>query len=381
MFYIFIYFFFISVDSDIVSLIPKEEFENEKIESFEIPGGDINENEIYNKKGKGEVEKEEDEEEDEEEEDEDYDDDENNENKFNLNSFSKQPSVVFSPGISVKIVDQQKINLKSRMKNNNFTVFDAEKYAKIILQERKEIETAELKKLELEILELDKELNEDEVVKKVVEEVVNVVELNIPLNGTAVLENSIRVPKNSSTLYNERKVEIDVENSRRKEERELVQDILLFSVLNGDLNLEMIIDKKLMNNADSYNNNNNNSNNNNNNNKNNYNVNIVSFSVKDYFTEIKSKETGIQIKNEKKKNKKNSDDDDVLDNAILILKSKKELPPLLETNNVKENENEKSADFNYFLSPDNELAKILVEAFEVKKNLLNIIDIFFPEIF
>ena len=167
------------------------------------------------------------------------------------------------------------------------------------------------------------------------------------------------VSKNSSTLYNERKVEIDVENSRRKEERESVQDILLFSVLNGDLNLEMIINTKLMNNADN--------NNNTNNNENDDNVNIVSFSVKDYFTEIKSKETGIQIKNEKKNNKKNSDDDDVLDNAILIIKSKKEIPPVLETNNIMENENEKIADFNYFLSPDNELAKFLVQAFEVKK--------------
>ena len=168
-----------SVDSDIVSPVPKDEFENKKIESFVIPGGDINEIKIYNKKTKGEVEEEE-EEEEEEQEEEDYDNDENNEKKFNLNSFSKQPTVVFSSGVSVKIVDKQKENLKSRMKNNNLTVFNAEKYAKIILQERKEIETAELKKLELEILELDKELNEDEVVEEVVKEVVNVVELNVP---------------------------------------------------------------------------------------------------------------------------------------------------------------------------------------------------------
>ena len=221
-----------------------------------------------------------------------------------------------------------------------------------------------MKKLELEILELDKELNEDEVVKEVVEEVVEeVVNVDTVLNGTVVSENSVTIPKNSSTLYNERKVEIEVENARRKDERESVQDILLFSILNGDLDLEMYIDEKFRNND------NNNNNNSNDNDDNDDNINIVSFSVKDYFTEIKSKETGIQIKKEKKNNKEGSDtDDDVLDNAILILKSKKEIPSIFEIKNDEDDKvNKKSVNFDYFLSPDSELAKFLVEAFEVKK--------------
>ena len=221
-----------------------------------------------------------------------------------------------------------------------------------------------MKKLELEILELDKELNEDEVVKEVVEEVVEeVVNVDTVLNGTVVSENSVTIPKNSSTLYNERKVEIEVENARRKDERESVQDILLFSILNGDLDLEMYIDEKFRNND------NNNNNNSNDNDDNDDNINIVSFSVKDYFTEIKSKETGIQIKKEKKNNKEGFDaDDDVLDNAILILKSKKEIPSIFEIKNDEDDKiNKKSVNFDYFLSPDSELAKFLVEAFEVKK--------------
>ena len=231
-----------------------------------------------------------------------------------------------------------------------------------------------MKKLELEILELDKELNEDEVVKEVVEEVVNV---DTVLNGTVVSENSVTIPKNSSTLYNERKVEIEVENARRKDERESVQDILLFSILNGDLDLEMSIDEKFRNNNNNNNDNSNDSNNNNNNSNDNDdnddNINIVSFSVKDYFTEIKSKETGIQIKKEKKNNKEGFDaDDDVLDNAILILKSKKEIPSIFEIKNDEDDKiNKKSVNFDYFLSPDSELAKFLVEAFEVKKFVEN----------
>ena len=333
-------------------------------------------------------------------------DDEEINDKFNLKSFTRQPTVIFSPGVSVNIVTYEGSEESTENKNDKSNLFNAEEYGRMMIQERKDAINTELRKLELEILELDKELEEDEVVKEAVEIDEKNVKKIIVENGTVVAENSIPMMKNGTTLYSERKVEVEVENKRRNEEREAIIEILLFSVLSGELNIEMSIEKNTKNNAnkndnnnsnkisnnnnedtdDDDNNNNNNDNNNNNNNDNNNNnenndndkgemvIDIVTFSVKDYFSDVENTETGIEVKNEKKNSKKETNDE-IIDNATLIIKYLKTIPPVsqfknsdISNNNNKRDDNlDFKKPFNYFITPESESAKFLVEAFEVSK--------------
>ena len=332
-------------------------------------------------------------------------DDEEINDKFNLKSFTRQPAVIFSPGVSVNIVTYEGSEESTENKNDKSNLFNAEEYGRMMIQERKDAINTELRKLELEILELDKELEEDEVVKEAVEIEEKNVKKIIVENGTVVAENSIPMMKNGTTLYSERKVEVEVENKRINEEREAIIEILLFSVLSGELNIEMSIEKNTKNNAnkndnnnsnDNDNDNNNNDNNNNNNDNNNNDddnnsdnnnnnnnddnnkgemvIDIVTFSVKDYFSDVENTETGIEVKNEKKNSKKETNDE-IIDNATLIIKYLKTIPPVsqfknsdISNNNNKRDDNlDFKKPFNYFITPESESAKFLVEAFEVSK--------------
>ena len=120
--------------------------------------------------------------------------------------------------------------------------------------------------------------------------------------------------------------------------------------------------------------NNNDNNNNDNNDKGDMVIDIVTFSVKDYFSDVENTETGIEVKNEKKNSKKETNDE-IIDNATLIIKYLKTIPPVsqfknsdISNNNSKRDDNlDFKKPFNYFITPESESAKFLVEAFEVSK--------------
>ena len=229
-----------------------------------------------------------------------------------------------------------------------------------ILQEKKEAEIIELKKIELEILELDKELKEDEVVtkvvKKVVKEVVRDTELTIEEEEeVVVVEAAVTVNSTQPTIVVDKKAEIEEENRRRLKERETVIEILLFSVLNSDLSLEMKLDgnrneleegmikekEKDQNDIKMVTENR-----------------FVNFSVK----KSKNTETGLQVqKNDKNSTKKKADP--IVNLTTLILKSEKIIPPY--------DSSEKDSMGNngipdYFVIPESVLSESLVVAFEVQ---------------
>ena len=157
--------------------------------------------------------------------DEDEEEEERNNQKFNLKSFSKQPTIILSEGVSVILVLKEKEMDES---------FDAEKYGFDFLEERKRLANVELEKLKIEIEELDSELNENENNDK------------NDKNNNEVNENKIQnVTKTEKPAKTEEQIfksivkEIEKENKRKTEERESIANFLLFSVLNGEIDIRM----------------------------------------------------------------------------------------------------------------------------------------------
>jgi hypothetical protein len=154
--------------------------------------------------------------------------------KFSLKAFVKQPTVLLSDGISVSLFLTKKEN------TDLTTDFDAEKYGKDFLADRKALANLELEKLAKEIKELDEELDEkkSEGEKEVVVKVV--------LEGEKADTEKVEkiVVKDAATILKEEIKEIEKENRRRTEERESILNFLLFSVLDGDMNIDMKINGK-----------------------------------------------------------------------------------------------------------------------------------------
>jgi hypothetical protein len=149
--------------------------------------------------------------------------------KFNLKAFVKQPTVLLSDGISVSLF------LTKKVSTDLTTDFDAEKYGKEFLAERE--------KLAKEIKELDEEL--DEKKSEGEKEVVVKVELEREKEDFNKVEKVEKiVEKDAATILKEEIKEIQEENKRRLEERESILNFLLFSVLDGDMKIDMKINGK-----------------------------------------------------------------------------------------------------------------------------------------
>ena len=138
-----------------------ENSSEKKFENFIVPGGEdekIKNEKINDKKNKYDDDDDDDDDDYSDDEDGMYDnDDEEINDKFNLKSFTRQPTVILSPGVSVNIVTYDGSEESTENKNDISNLFDAEKYGRMMIQERKDAINSELRKLELEILELDKE--------------------------------------------------------------------------------------------------------------------------------------------------------------------------------------------------------------------------------
>ena len=178
---------------------------------------------------------------------EEEEDNEKTMNKFNLKSFSKQPTVLLSDGISVNLFLSNKMKISDRISNENENeneneLFDAEKFGKDFLNERKKLANEEIEKLALEIKELDAELDEDEVKKK---KVMLAKEKDEEMTENDVNLTSEVTPKLLTLTENEiitkKRKEIQKENKKNEEEREAVISFLLFSVLNQEINIQMKI--------------------------------------------------------------------------------------------------------------------------------------------
>ena len=153
-------------------------------------------------------------------------------NKFNLKSFSKQPTVLLSEGISVNLFLSNNKNSLNKNKNENKNeneVFDAEKFGKDFLDERKKLANEEIEKLALEIKELDDELDENEVVKKVVlakEKELIENDINLTIESPKLVEFS------ENQIIMKKRKEIQKEN--KKNENESKPDFRLKNSLNSE---------------------------------------------------------------------------------------------------------------------------------------------------
>jgi hypothetical protein len=387
------------------------------VSDFIVPGGDVDDNEKKKKNKKiqkkmrlddeeeedeGEGEGEEKDEYDSDSDDDDDDDDdfdftdgeggddeEENNKKFNLKAFNKQPTVLLSEGISVNLFLTKKENTDLN------TVFDPENYGKEFLAERKAAAKIELEKLEKEIKELDEELEgeksegEKEVVVKGVIDGENEKdekkrdELNKVENIKKIIE------KDAATILKDEIKEIEKENLRRIEERNSILNFLLFSVLDGDMNINMkingkkdesktetesvIISVKQNKNINENNNENENDNVKESQIKKNYDVNQVQ-------DVLNSKNTNTNLavykNNEKGKQKEVEKEDDLI---TLLLQAEVALKPsnnMIENSEINKIENEtisetklkmkmKNKKLNYFASPESVLGPSLIVAFEV----------------
>ena len=168
-------------------------------------------------------------------------------NKFNLKSFSKQPIVQLSDGISVNLFLSSKENKEN---DNENQIFDAEKFGKDFLNERKKLANEEIEKLAKEIKELDDELDEDEVEKKVVLEKKKEEkegrgeekgETEIVENKILTSESTKLVEKSENEIIVKKRKELQKENNKNIEEREAIINFLLFSVLNQEISIQMKI--------------------------------------------------------------------------------------------------------------------------------------------
>ena len=190
---------------------------------------------------------------------EEEEDNEKTMNKFNLKSFSKQPTVLLSDGISVNLFLSNKMKISDRNSDDNdneneneIELFDAEKFGKDFLNERKKLANEEIEKLALEIKELDAELDEDEVEKKVVlakEKDEGRTDNNVNLTSE-VTPKLIELSENEIII--KKRKEIVKENKKNEEEREAVISFLLFSVLNQEINIQMKITNRNGNRKDGF---------------------------------------------------------------------------------------------------------------------------------
>ena len=114
--------------------------------------------------------------------------------------------------------------------------FDAEKFGFDFLEERKRLANEELEKLKIEIEELDSELNENENSDK---KEVEVDENKVNENKVQNLTKIEKPAKTEEQIFKSVVKEIEKENKRKTEERESIANFLLFSVLSGEIDVQM----------------------------------------------------------------------------------------------------------------------------------------------
>ena len=411
------FYYFISLISQIIFLIYSHIFflleavEEKKIEEknssgekdYIVPGGDekIGKNKIKNNEKMRNKEKKEEENDDDYDSDEiggdedgegegedndvddaydedDYGEEEENEktmNKFNLKSFSKQPIVQLSEGISVNLFLS---NIENNKNENE--IFDAEKFGKDFLNERKKLANEEIEKLAKEIKELDDELDEDEVEKKLV------LEKEIDDKSKILTSESTKlVEMSENEILVKKRKEIQKRNNKNIEEREAIVNFLLFSVLNEEISIQMKIKNGNGNQKDGF----------------------VTISVRQEKNEDSDDNDGKNENEEKdekrqdilvkydngveqKQMKKTDKDKDKRDDLItIVFKATDRLEPIIITremknkekgrdendednNEIMNNNNNSKSKNNYFVLAEKVLGSSLVTAFEVRNSSIEL---------